>query len=381
MTIPSLSLRMRLMVSHMAVVVVGVVTTLIVGNLLAPTFIDRHVRAMGRIAGTMMEQSVLADFERGALSGFGQALLVAAAASTIAALVVAAFASGRLLRPLEPIRRATRRLAGGSYAERVPIPREPELAGFARDVNALAAALQETEERRLRLIAEVTHELRTPLATIKGYMEGLVDGVFPATDEVFATVGREAERLERLATDLTELSLSEEGRRDLRLEVLDPVAVATEVAERLRPQFDDQEVTLSVRVEPGLRVRADRDRLAQVFTNIIGNALTYTPTGGHVEIEGESHGGYARVSVTDTGRGLNADQIDAVFERFYRSDRSAPGGTGIGLTIARSIARQHGGDIEASSPGPGDGSTFTVVIPAARGGAGVSREPSPGAPH
>lgn len=381
MTNPFLSLRIRLMLSHMAVVVVGVITTLIVGNWLAPTFIDRHVRVMEGMAGTMMGQSVVADFEQGVLSGFGQTLLVATAASTVAALAVAAFASGRLLRPLEPIRRATRRLADGSYAERVPIPREPELAGFATDVNALAAALQETEERRLRLIAEVTHELRTPLATIKGYMEGLVDGVFPATDEVFATVGREAERLERLAADLNELSRSEEGRLDLRLEVLDPGAVATDVAERLRPQFDDQGVTLNVRMEPGLRVRADRDRLAQVFTNVIGNALTYTPAAGHVEIEGESHGGDVRVSVTDTGRGLNADQIDAVFERFYRSDRSAPGGTGIGLTIARSIARQHGGDIRASSPGPGEGSTFTVVLPAVQGGAGAHHEPSPGAPR
>ena len=118
-------------------------------------------------------------------------------------------------------------------------------------------------------------------------------------------------------------------------------------------------------VEPGptLPVWADPDRIAQVFTNIIGNALSYTPAGGRVVVRAEVGSGLAAVAITDTGRGLAADQREAVFERFYRADRSAPGGTGIGLTIARSIARLHGGDVTATSPGPGLGSTFTVRLP------------------
>ena len=300
------------------------------------------------------------------MRGFSEALLIGAGVAAVVATVAALLAANRVLRPLERIRVAARRMAAGSYADRVPRPQEVELAGLADDVNALAAALDETETRRTRLISEVAHEMRTPLATIKGYVEGLVDGVFSAEDEVLSAIGRETGRIERLATDLSELSRSEEGRYDLRLEPLDLGEVVREAAERLRPQFDDQNVALEIVPSSALPVEVDRDRMMQVFTNVVGNALTYTAPGGTVTIRGDMRSQDAKVLVTDTGRGLEPDQLEAVFERFYRVDRSAPGGTGIGLTIARGIARRHGGEIEATSPGPGRGSTFTVVVPGRR---------------
>lgn len=150
---------------------------------------------------------------------------------------------------------------------------------------------------------------------------------------------------------------------ELRLEETDLGEVAAEVADRLRPQYDDQQVELVVEPGPPLPVLADRDRIAQVFTNLIGNALTYTPSGGEVVVRPEKVADQARVAVIDTGRGLTADQLEMVFERFYRADRSVAGGTGIGLTIARSLARLHGGDLSASSPGTGRGATFTLTLP------------------
>lgn len=357
------SLRTRLVVSHVVVVVAGVITMLIAGNRLAPLLVGDHFRRMEDLAGSMMGHRQIEDLEQGILSGFNKALLIAAAASTAVALVAAAIASGRLLRPIEVIQKATRRLAAGNYSERVPPPRESELAALADDVNALASVLQETEARRMRLISEVAHELRTPLATIKGYMEGLVDGVFPAETEIFAATAREAGRLERLANDLSELSRSEENRLDLDFRRLNLATVAIETAERLRPQFDDSGVALEIHSMPVLEVDADQDRMAQVLTNMIGNALTYTPAGGRVTLSGTVKGGAVLLTVTDTGRGLAPDQLDSVFERFYRADRSVPGGTGIGLTIARNIVRQHGGEISATSPGLGEGTTFTVTIP------------------
>ncbi|MFV1999841.1 MAG: sensor histidine kinase [Acidimicrobiia bacterium] len=358
------SLRVRLILSHVAVVFIGVVTVMIATSLLTPTFINNHIRVMEQIADPAVRTAAVDDFENGVLTGFGQALFIGTIISTIVALGVGIFASYRLLRPIDNIRLATRRLASGAYNERIEPPPEAELAALAEDVNALAVTLEETEQRRLRLISEVAHELRSPLATIKGYMEGLVDGVFPPTDEVFAATGREAARLERLATDLSELSRVEEGALNLQFAPVDLGDIASGVAEILQPQFDGKGVTLVVADLPALRVLADPDRMAQVFTNIIGNALSYTPRGGTVEITGTATAEVVSLSVADSGRGLDEHQLESVFDRFYRADRSAPGGAGIGLTIARSLARAHRGLIDVASEGPGRGATFTITLPA-----------------
>jgi len=205
--------------------------------------------------------------------------------------------------------------------------------------------------------------LRTPVATLKGYLEGLLDGVFEPDPETLTASIREARRMERLASDLTRLSRTEEGRADLHLESTDVVALTAEVADRLRPQFADQNVELIVAGPEPVWANVDHDRIAQVLTNLIGNALSYTPTGGVVAVSIGTENGAVQVTVNDTGRGLSEDQLSLVFERFYRSDRSVPGGTGIGLTIARALARMHDGDVTVTSPGLGEGSTFVLSLP------------------
>ncbi len=182
------------------------------------------------------------------------------------------------------VRDATRRLANGHYDERVAEPGELELAELARDVNRLAVELETTERRRARLVSEVAHEMRTPLTTIDGYVEGMLDGVFEPSEEVLVAVGEETSRLQRLASDLAELSRSEEGATELHLRVVDLGELAASSAERLRPQFDEKGVSLSVAAGPPLPVEVDPDRIAQVLTNLFGNALTYTPAGGRVEV-------------------------------------------------------------------------------------------------
>lgn len=356
------SLRFRLVLSHVVVVIVGAVTLLGASARLAPTFFSRHLRAMAPMMG-MGGTTAMDDLEREILRAFRQALWLAVVLSVAAALIVAAFAARRVLHPLEAIRVAARRLAGGSYEQRVPVPEETELAALAEDVNRLASVLEETEQRRMRLIGDVAHELRSPSSTIKGYMEGLLDGVFPADEEVFAATAREAARLERLAGDLAALSRASEGRLDLRIRPMDLREVASETAERLRPQFDGEGVTLAVLDGPSLPVAADPDRMAQVFTNILGNALVYTPPGGRVEVRPSRDRATASVAVVDEGPGLRPDQLEAVFERFYRADRTRAGGTGVGLTISRAIARLHDGDVTAASDGPGTGTTFVVSLP------------------
>ena len=292
-------------------------------------------------------------------------LLIALAVSLGAAAIVSTLVARRIVRPVHEVRDATRRLANGHYDERVAEPGERELAELARDVNRLAVELETIERRRARLVSEVAHEMRTPLTTIEGYVEGMLDGIFEPTEEVLVAIGEETSRLQRLASDL---SRAEEGAVALHVRVVDLGDLAATSAERLRPQFDEKGVTLAVRGGPPLPVEVDPDRVAQVLTNLFGNALTYTPTGGRVEVQASRDHERARIAVSDTGIGLSPDDLELVFDRFYRvqgPDRPA-GGSGIGLTIARGLARAHHGDIEAASPGVEAGSCFTLVLPIAQ---------------
>ena len=365
------SLAFRLVVSYGLVLLVGVATTGLLTWSLAGGVFDGHLQEMitaGSVGGTGEHVFELRELSRGFDESFRSAVLAAMVVGILVAVAVTAFAAARLISPIERIRRAARRLASGLYSERVPIPAEAELAALAKDVNALAEALENTEQRRLQLVGEVAHELRTPLTTIQGYMEALLDGVLQPDEEIFAATARETSRLQRVAEDLSTLSRAEEGRLEMARARVDLAAVAGEVAERLRPQFEASEVSLVVTGCRGLMVVGDADRLAQVFTNIIGNALGATPGGGKVEVTCSRVGGRAQVVVADTGRGIPSEMLDLVFERFFRIDRDAPGGTGIGLTIARRFARLHGGDVTAESEGAGRGSRFTVGIPLERRG-------------
>ncbi len=231
-------------------------------------------------------------------------------------------------------------------------------------MNALGARLADTELHRTRLIGEVAHEMRTPLTTIRASMEGLIDGVVEPDATVFAQVANEASRLHRLADDLTLLSQTEERAVPLHPQGVELRSLAKEAIERLAPQYDDKRVTLTLADFPTLPVRADADRIAQVLTNLLGNALTHTPEKGSVTVHGGSTDATAWIDVTDTGRGIAAANLDRVFERFYRvPNASHPAGRGIGLTIARGLARAHDGDVTATSDGPDKGATFRLTLP------------------
>ena len=330
-------LSLRLIASHLLVAVLGALATFLVVRQLAPALFDETLRraqatGTGRVPGQGLgPNSGLRDQFATAVD---QALLIAA----------------------------------GAYATSVAPPRIEELADLATDVNALGRALGDTETRRVRLLGEVAHELRTPLTVIEGYVEGMIDGVLPTDDASLALISEETRRLARLADDLSMLSRAQEGRlalRRVRVELREPVIAA---AERLRPQAEDAGLTL--RLLPGeaaLPVMADPDRIAQVITNLLGNAIRASEPGGTVTLDCAAAGDRAVVRVTDTGEGLAPDDVERVFERFYRvpGRRSvgADAGSGIGLTIARDLVRAHGGELRAASPGRGHGATFTLTLP------------------
>jgi signal transduction histidine kinase len=364
-------LRTRLFASHVVVVVAGAVTMVIVAAAVTQTVYRRRLGGLGvgRGQGRGVSEAELT-------SALDQSLVVAMLVGTLAALAVAAivawFVGGRLLRPVDDLRAATRRMAAGDFAVEVPIPTDTELAALADDVNELGDHLATTERRRTQLLGEVTHELRTPITVIRGQMEGLLDRVIAPSDEVYATVVDEAARLQRLVDDLTMLSQVDEGALRIVSEPVDLAAVADAAAERLRPQFDDVGVVLTIDGSNPVMVSGDPDRLTQVITNLLGNALGHTPRGGTVAIRSGRDGEIAWVEVSDSGTGIQSAELERIFDRFYRvadvdpvPGRTPRAGRGLGLTIARSLARAHGGDVVASSHGPGTGATFRLTVPAA----------------
>jgi signal transduction histidine kinase len=360
-------LSLRLFISYAGVVVVGAGVAYLTIRLLAPRLFDHQLGMMNGVglAGMSMGDTAAGDLRSAFLSALSTALVVGMLASIVVAGVVAALVTRRLLRPLDAVRRATRGIAAGSYAVRVPIPSEPELAALATDVNTLAMALADTEARRVRLLGDVAHEMRTPLTVLDGYVEGLIDGVFPSGPDTFASLSEELRRLHRLAQDLSSLSRAEEQHVDVHPVDTDLADLARRTALRLLPQFQDMAVTLSVNADEEVPVCVDPDRITQVLTNLLGNALLATPAGGAVAVTAAAAAGRGVVVVTDTGSGLAEEDLDRIFERFYRVQGSSrrSGGSGIGLTIARGITRSYAGDVTAASAGKGHGASFSLTLP------------------
>lgn len=288
-------------------------------------------------------------------------LIVAVAAAVALAVVLAR----RLADPLRSIGRAARRIADGDYAARVPREGPEEVASLADSFNQMAAALEEQERMRRDFITNATHELKTPLTNLTGYLEALRDGVIPAEAATYDSLLEETERLVRLSSELDVLAAGDavlglDEVRDLDLGQAIHAAVDLATAAAVRG-----ELTLEAEVPQPLGARANPDRLAQVLGNLLQNAVRYTPAGGRVIVSAERRPGDVLVTVSNTGPGIPEADLPRVFERFYRVDKSrdrALGGAGIGLAIVRQLVEAMGGRVGAAS---NDGLTqFWFSLPA-----------------
>ncbi len=279
--------------------------------------------------------------------------------ATIGAVVVAgllAFWFTRMaLRPLSEMAAATRELAAGDYKVRVTIGAEDEVGRLGRAFNDMADSLERLDDLRRSTVSDVAHELRTPLTTVRGYLEGLADGILPPSQETLEMLRQEIFRLVRLVEDLHQLTQAEAARTRLARE---PVAIAALVAEVLdwnRAEFDARSITVENNVAAPLPdVIGDRDRIVQVLRNLIQNAWQHTPEDGVVRIETKRTPGGLRVSFVNTGAALGEDEIAHLFERFYRSDKSRSretGGAGIGLAVVKELIEAHGGAVGVATEG------------------------------
>ena len=367
----------KLFLSNLLVILIGVIILAITIQITIPSAFNRHLGMMADngMGMGMMGQGQGQGFGRTLFENFRasmfQSLGYALTASVLAALLVSWFLSRRIVAPVQTLTDASQRIADGHYAERVNVSGTDEIAQLAARFNQMATQLEQIESMRRQLIGDVTHELRTPLTSIKGYMEGLVDGVLPATPETFNQIHHEADRLSRLVDDLQELSRVEAKAYSLDLRSIAVSNLVQTTVKRLSPQATAKRIALRSSLPADLPpVQADEDRITQVLVNLVANAIQYTPEGGDVTISAKRQADEIHMSVADTGIGIPPEHLANLFTRFYRVDKSrsrnAGGGSGIGLTIARHLVEAQGGHIWAESKGDGQGSTFTFSLKIAR---------------
>ena len=279
-------------------------------------------------------------------------------------IVIAALVIGRALRrtavPVGDVMEAAGRLAAGDATARVAPRGSGEVRQLIDSFNQMADRLQANEEQRRALLAEVAHELRTPLSVLRGTVEGMLDGVYPRDDVRLEAVLAGSGRMTRLLEDLQTLSTAQAGALRLHREPTDPGMLLAGVRDAFAPLAAERGVALSARAEGLPELDVDPMRLRQVLDNLVANALRFTPAGGQVVLSAGRAGAQAQFSVSDTGRGISAEQLAHLFERFNKSADS--GGSGLGLAIARSLVEAHGGTIAAQSE-PGRGTTVTFWLP------------------
>ena len=366
-----MNLSRKLFLSYLVVVLIGLAVLSAATAFVAPAnFTDLMHHMRGRGADLMMGEHMTeldAEFDAAFRQSVNSALILAGITAILSAVGVSWFVSQQITHPIRSLVALSQQIAGGSYQQRLKLDTRDEFAELVESFNRMAESLASTEAMRVQLIGDVSHELKTPLAGIKGYMEGLQDGVLPATPETFELIHREADRLQRLVQDLQELSRTEAGRIALDIRPLRPEAIVNPVVERMQPQFADKSIRLTINLSPDLpEVSADCDRSIQILTNLLGNALQYTPSGGRVELSVRRDHHNLCLAVEDTGIGLSPEALPHVFQRFYRVDKSrsrGSGGTGIGLTVAKHLVEAQGGQIGAESSGLGKGSRFWFTLP------------------
>jgi signal transduction histidine kinase len=306
-----------------------------------------------------------------ALAEFGSALatpvIQAALVGLIVAFVIAAIISRTIARPLQRFARAAQSVAQGHYSEHVPEEGPAEMRAVAEALNQMSREVSTTQQSQRDFLINVSHDLKTPLTSIQGYSQAIMDGAAHDPRQAAAIIYDESARLGRMVTELTELARLQAGGVAMKQEHVDLGAMTQAIAQRIQVVAERKGISLQVTAPQGLAVTGDGDRLAQVLTNLMSNAIKYTPEGGQVWAEVAGQDGGVTVTVRDTGIGIPLGEETRIFERFYQIDktRGPKRGTGLGLAISREIVLAHRGKISAHSAGVNQGTAFTVWLPQA----------------
>jgi signal transduction histidine kinase len=301
-------------------------------------------------------------------ASINRSLLLGGSVAIAIALLLTFVLSRRMMSPIGALARAARRLGGGDLSQRVQLRGEGEVAALAQAFNTMAADLEHDEQLRQNLIADVAHELRTPLSNIQGYLEAIRDRVMKPNAATIRSLNEEVALLSRLVNELQDLSLAEAGELKLVYQAEDITKLVKQAVTPWQPQLAAKEISLSLDLPDNLPpVNIDWQQVNQVLHNLLENAVAYTHKGGTINVAAAKQGDWVEVSVSDTGEGIPAEDLPNIFERFYRVDKSrarVTGGSGLGLTIAKRLVEAHGGTIKVQSK-LGKGSRFSFTIPIA----------------
>jgi signal transduction histidine kinase len=357
---------------------------------------DSSIIVDARTVGTVVvagDRTILNQQERSFLSVVYLSVIGGSALAGVIALVVGLLITGRVTRPLRSLKDAAQRLALGARHEPLAVPPDKELAELAISFNTMAAELEHQQQLRRQLVADIAHELRTPLSVLRLQLEGLEDGIEQPTPAALHSLAEEVGLLTRLVDDLRLLSLADAGQISLALDQVDAGAMLERAVTTATARARQQQIELRTEPPPTqLSATADPQRLAQILGNLIENALRYTPAGGQVTVRARAddrppianrrppalgtetgssvvgrRSSVVVFEVSDTGAGIPPDELPQIFERFYRTDKARAretGGSGLGLAIVQRLVEMQGGQIWASSA-VGRGTTFHVALPRA----------------
>ncbi len=324
----------------------------------------------GPVGAVHISHGDLPDLNRAALqityTTIGRFFLWSGLLAIGIALLLTFLLSRRILAPVKALTGAARQFGKGDFSHRVEYKGKGELSELASSFNSMADDLERTERLRRNMVADVAHELRTPLSNLKGYLEAISDGVVKPDEATIKSLNEEASSLSRLVEDLQELSLADAGKLKIIVQPEDISRLIKETVTVLQTKAAAKSLTISADLPAALPlVNIDSHRIKQVLYNLLDNAVAHTGKEGRITVTAREQDDKVYISVADTGEGIPAEDLPMIFERFYRVDKSrarATGGSGLGLTIAKRLVEAHGGTIEVKSI-KGQGSTFTFNLP------------------
>ncbi len=359
----NLSLAAKLLIVQLTVLGIGAVTLAITAFLVAPGLFSRHLAYIGDSS-----PALLMHINEAFISAISRAFIFAAIASLAASSLLGWIFMRRIADPIEELADAADKLARRDYPVQLP------KGGFSRELRKLSGAfesmagdLQLSEERRVNLLADLAHELRTPLATINAYIDGMEDGVVAPDSQSWKVLRLQIARMNRLVEDLKSSSAADEHSLSMNFQLTDIDVLISSVVAIFSARCEIEAKVLRYNKAPKtLMVSADAERLQQVLMNLLDNACRHSQSGGVIEVSLREVGNGVEIEVCDSGAGIAKEDIGLVFERFFRADPSRKTnetGSGLGLTIARSVIELHKGRIDVASPGRLGGATFTIVIP------------------
>ncbi len=353
----------QVLAGQVVLIAITGITLVATASLVAPPIFRKHLAEAG-----ISSQEIHNHLAEAFLSSFNYSLIFSAIASLAISSVIAWYFMQRVVRPIESVTSFAETLASGNVKARADFDRSiPEMNRLTAALEALSADLTFSRDEQARMLSDVAHELRTPIATVSAIVDGLEDGMVTPDSHAWKTIRDQLDRVVRLSHDVRDVSQNSENFQNNLTPNVDPADLVKAAYSAWNAKIESKGIYFNSLIQPEIpTIKADPQRLGQVLSNLLENALRFTPQGGKIELSTQVVGHFIEIAVKDNGQGISTGQLPHIFERLYRGDParySGDSGSGLGLTIARSIVENHGGTLKAYSEGADKGTTFLLTLP------------------